>query len=76
MLPIKIILQNQAHKKRQDKKIQPNNRKTVSEVYNRQQIDKKKKKKNQYNIIVYMFQTEWREKMRDIECMSSESLPS
>lgn len=45
MLPIKIILQNQAHKKRQDKKIQPNNRKTVSEVYNRQQIDKKKKKK-------------------------------
>lgn len=58
MLPIKIILQNQAHKKRQDKKIQPNNRKTVSEVYNRQQIDKKKKKKNQYNIIVYMFQTE------------------
>lgn len=55
MLPIKIILQNQAHKKRQDKKIQPNNRKTVSEVYNRQQTDKKKKKKTSITLLFTCF---------------------
>lgn len=55
MLPIKIILQNQAHKKRQDKIYSQK----IGKQYQRCTTDNKLiKKKKQYNIIVYMFQTE------------------